>query len=316
MEEDYYWIEAIKKADFSFEEINPHFHHKALQSYLSHYSFAIDKVDEYRCGFEKINRKNHFYQFFLKNNPKGTIYLVHGYLDHSGGLSKTINYLLENKYQVIVLDLPGHGFSSGEKGMIASFDDYLIAVEKGNELIRRYVNVEEVVGLGHSTGAALLFHAQSERKVELDGLLLVAPLYYPFRWNLYRRFLLFSGKVVSQKKRSFKRNSTDLVYRQFVKHDPLQVKVLKANWVMALEDWQGQFTDCPGSSLPVYILQGTRDTTVDWKKNIYFYQEKCGHIQVALFEGARHQLLNERYDVRNLVQGRINSFLSDIFSPF
>lgn len=310
--EEYNWISQIKESDIVLSECNPHYKSEALQKYLAFYHLSVDKIEDYRCGFILVKGKRQFLQCFLKDNPKGTVYLVHGYLDHSGGLSRTINVLLQENFQVIVLDLPGHGFSEGEKGMISSFDDYIDAICKGYETILSILGDVKIIGLGHSTGAALLFHACAEQKIKLERLLLVAPLYYPFQWNLFRGLLLLSGKVLPQQKRAFKKNSDDLVYRQFVKHDPLQVKVLKANWIRALQHWQNEFTHCPYTTVPVYILQGTKDTTVDWRKNLHFYKRKSRNFQVALFEGARHQLLNERFEIRELVHGRIKSFLNDL----
>lgn len=104
------------------------------------------------------------------------------------------------------------------------------------------------------------------------------------------------------------------MYRHFVKQDPLQVKVLKAKWIRALEHWQSEFIDCPKMPIPVYVLQGMKDTTVEWKKNINFYETKCENFQVALFQGARHQLLNEGVEIRELVHGRVKSFLHDLFA--
>ncbi|ADU30442.1 alpha/beta fold hydrolase [Evansella cellulosilytica] len=310
--DDYIWVQKIKHTDFNLREKNPHVLNHALQQYLSFYHFQIELIDEYRCGFEKVNEKKLFIQFFLRQQAKGVVYLVHGYLDHSGGLSKTVNTLLQNNYQVVVLDLPGHGFSNGEKGMITSFEHYVDAVEVGYKMIKRYLADDRVYALGHSTGAAILFHALAEEKIETEGLLLVAPLYLPFQWSLLKRLLFFSGKLFPQKKRGFKRNSNDVMYRQFVKHDPLQVKVLKAQWIEALSEWQMQFTDCPLVDRPVYILQGTKDTTVDWRKNIRFYQTKCKDFQVALFHRARHQLLNEHREIRLHVYRQLNSFLDSL----
>ena len=312
MDETHDWINKIKEANLNIDEANPHYHNKDLQSYLSYYKFEIQKMDEYRCGKIEGIEKNQFIQFFLKRNPKGTIYLVHGYLDHSGGLSRTINQLLSNGYQVIVLDLPGHGFSEGEEGVVASFDDYLIAVEKGYNVILDKLTPSNVIGLGHSTGGALLFHASAEKKVNLAGLILIAPLYYPFQWNIFKGLLLLSGKVIAQKKRAFKRNSNDNAYQRFLKSDPLQLKVLKSDWLVALEKWQQEIVNCPAAEAPVYLLQGTRDTTVSWKENISFYQEKSNQFQVALFPGARHQLLNERREISYLVHQRIDAFLKEL----
>lgn len=309
MPEDFQWLEAIKALDIHLEQTNPHYTHDCVQAYLMYYQFHIDDADEYRCGFVRAGGKKLFMQFFLKQTPKATVFLVHGYLDHSGGLSKTVNRLLRAGYQVVVLDLPGHGFSEGEAGMVSGFAGYLLAVEIGFSILCDYVKGGNIIGLGHSTGAALLFHASAVQRVQLQRLILVAPLYMPFRWNLFKGFLLFVGKIVSEKKRYFKRNSHDAAYRRFIKHDPLQVKVLKAEWLRAFQEWQAEFVNCPEERRPVYLLQGTKDRTVEWKKNIEFYQRKSDSFQVAYFEGARHQLLNEREGIRAAVFRQIISFL-------
>ncbi|UCZ51553.1 alpha/beta hydrolase [Bacillus shivajii] len=307
----YQWVEEMERSTFNLYEKNPHFHYECLQSYLAFYHFSVQFIDEYRCGTIKVNGKKQFLQLFLKENPKDTVFFVHGYLDHSGGLSRTVNHLLEENYQVVMLDLPGHGFSEGEEGRISNFENYVLAVENGYEYIKETLKIDEVAGLGHSTGAAILFHASTERKVNLSRLILVAPLYLPYRWNVFKGFLLLLGKFVSKKKRSFKKNSDDFFYQNFIKNDPLQVKILQADWLVALEKWQGEIVNCPKGRMPTYLLQGTKDTTVEWKRNITFYQEKCDDFQAVLFEGGRHQLLNERIEIRHHVHQRISSFLTE-----
>ncbi|MCD8510500.1 MAG: alpha/beta hydrolase [Bacillus sp. (in: Bacteria)] len=193
------WVSQIKTANLTIDESNPHYRHEGLQNYLSYYGIDCDQMDEYRCGFVTVKGKKQFQQFFLKEKSKGTVYLIHGYLDHSTGLNRTINLLLQENFQVAVIDLPGHGFSEGEKGMISSFDDYLDAIINGFESVKKVMGEGDVVGLGHSTGAALLFHACSEKKIQLKGLLLVAPLYHPFKWTLFRTFLARFWEVFPQK---------------------------------------------------------------------------------------------------------------------
>ncbi|WP_088033934.1 alpha/beta hydrolase [Evansella clarkii] len=309
MTQQYTWIEDMNNNTYGIDEKNPHDQDEALQQYLKYYQFNMKAVDEYRCGTVRASGKKQFIQFFLKQQPAGTVYLVHGYLDHSGGLSRTINQLLQRGYQVIVLDLPGHGFSEGNEGLLTSFDDYIAAIEQGYHLILDKLDLKSVAGLGHSTGGALLFHASAEKRVKLESLILAAPLYYPYQWKLFEGLLTLSGKVISRKKRGFKKNSEDKIYQQFLRSDPLQVRVLTAEWVTALKEWQLKIEGCPVAEQPVYVLQGTRDTTVDWKQNIRFYREKCGEFQVALFPGARHQLLNERKEITNLAHQRIHEFL-------
>lgn len=205
MAQSYTWIKEINDAAFNFNKLNPHITTSSLQHYLTYYSFDMTAFTTYRCGSVEVKGKKIFIQAFLHEKSKGTIYFVHGYLDHTGGMSRTINMLLLDGYDVISLDLPGHGFSQGESGSIASFDDYVEAVEKGYHVIKKTLKRQNVIGLGHSTGGGILFHAASENKLNLARLVLVAPLYIPYGWNMYKGVLKTAGKVVTKSKRRFKK---------------------------------------------------------------------------------------------------------------
>lgn len=305
------WIKDMTNAVFEFENMNLHLSEPSLQSYLAYYSFDVTAFDEYRCGTVKAGERKLFLQAFLKNQAKGTVLFVHGYLDHSGGMSRTVNELLYNGYNVVTLDLPGHGFSQGEAGTIASFDEYVTAVKNSYDLIKLTLGLTHITGLGHSTGGAILFHAVSEKNISLERLLLVAPLYLPYRWTVFKGMLKMAGKIIPRSRRRFKKNSEDQVYRQFIKSDPLQIKWLKSDWMEAMDSWQKRITNCPVIHIPVYLLQGEKDTTVDGKKNILFYKRKCRDLQIAFFPHGRHQLLNEKDGLRKMVYERIMSFLSN-----
>ncbi|MGJ9381616.1 alpha/beta fold hydrolase [Salipaludibacillus sp. CF4.18] len=309
MEKKFPWIEQMKKESYRFDDSNPHLRFSSVQKYLSFYSFDMQELHEYRCGRVTSSGEEVFIQGFLKKEPKGTVFFVHGYLDHTGGLSHTVNDLLENNYQVVTVDLPGHGFSQGEPGTISTFDDYVQAVKDCCDVFRNELSISGFIGLGHSTGGAILFHAASEKIVPLDKLILVAPLYFPYRWNITKGTLKFIGKFIHKSKRRFKKNSEDEKYRKFVRGDPLQVQQLKSDWVLAMEKWQENIVECPILNTPVYLLQGGKDTTVDWNENIEFYTHKCRDILVAYFPAGRHQLLNEQASIRHHVYNRISWFL-------
>ncbi|WP_280771885.1 alpha/beta fold hydrolase [Salipaludibacillus daqingensis] len=303
------WIKKMNEATFHLDEKNPHEKHPYLKEYLSYYMFDMTEFDQYRCGTMMSHNQNIFIQAFLKEKSKGMVLFVHGYLDHSGGLSRTVNELLANGYDVVTLDLPGHGFSQGESGTVATFDKYVDAVEIGYQFICDMFMPTKLFGVGHSTGGAILFHAVSEEKVELKRLVLVAPLYFPFRWNLVKGAIRMVGKVIPKQKRRFKKNSHDQAYQKFIKQDPLQVKWLKTDWLRAMEEWHKHIIYCSTLKTPVYFIQGGKDTTVDYKKNVLFYKQKCHHLQIAFFPAGRHQLLNEHDEIRHLVYERMTSFL-------
>ena len=50
---------------------------------------------------------------FLPPSPRGTVFLLHGYFDHTGILKNLIRHCLEREWTVACFDLPGHGLSSG-----------------------------------------------------------------------------------------------------------------------------------------------------------------------------------------------------------
>lgn len=310
MEKVEQWVKEMNEATFHLDEINPHETNPYIQEYLSFYRFNMSSFDEYRCGTVDSNGQKVFIQTFLKGKSKGTVLFVHGYLDHTGGLSQTVNELLANNYEVVTIDLPGHGFSQGESGTVATFDKYVTAVQKGFEFVRETITPSKLFGVGHSTGGAILFHAATEQKVDLERLVLVAPLYFPYRWNLVKGVVRILGKAIPKQKRRFKKNSQDIEYRKFIKKDPLQVKWLKTDWLTAMVDWQKSIIYCSILQIPVYFIQGGRDTTVDYKKNVNFYKQKCRNLQIAFFPSGRHQLLNERDKVRIHVYERMISFLN------
>ncbi|SDN32097.1 alpha/beta hydrolase [Alkalicoccus daliensis] len=290
---EFSWITALKESQMDFSIRDPHLRNQPVQQYLAFYNFDITLFDSYQCGFVSNEYSPLYIQYFQKNKSAQVVLYIHGYLDHTGGASKTINFLLKEGYSVLALDLPGHGLSPGESGSIASFNEYVEAVETAYKIAEDFAAGAPVSGVGHSTGAAVLFHAACKNNYSFKKLILVAPLYLPYRWKSTKGFIKAAGKVFSRQKRRFKKNSNDKLYNQFIKNDPLQGKWLQLEWTKALEFWQKDIFNCSVYEGEVIILQGTKDTTVEWKKNLEFFRKKGANVDITVFPGARHQLLNE-----------------------
>ncbi|PTL39503.1 alpha/beta hydrolase [Alkalicoccus saliphilus] len=309
------WIDALKHKDLEMKNKNPHINIKELQQYFTYYGLDITTFSEYRNEFIYVEDRRLFLQLFTPASCKGIVFIIHGYLDHSAGLARTINRLLQEGYQVAALDLPGHGLSGGASGSIASFDEYVEAAVKAWGKVSPYCANVPLYGLGHSTGAAILFQAACDRKIQFSKMIFAAPLYMPYRWRKLRTGIKLFSRLVPRHKRRFKKNSEDKNYHLFTKNDPLQVKFLQAEWMFALEAWHGRISRCPVYGGEIHLLQGNKDTTVEWKENLKFFREKCQNLRVTLFEGARHQLLNEKDAVRKAVESCIVQSLEDNRSP-
>src|SRR4030043_464172 len=95
----------------------------SIESYLEFYGLKIAVARHEFVPFESggFELAGHI---FRPKEYKATVFILHGYLNHCGLLSKLIKYLVEAGFAVAVYDLPGHGLSSGEPTAIDDFSQY------------------------------------------------------------------------------------------------------------------------------------------------------------------------------------------------
>lgn len=94
-----------------------------------------------------------------------------------------------------------------------------------------------------------------------------------------------------------------------MKDDPLQHDQVPISWVEALIRWNELIKEGKPSLIPVLILQGKKDTTVDWRYNVVFLKKKFPNINVELIENGKHHLLNEEELIRDRVFSSIRRYL-------
>ena len=80
------------------------------------------------------------------------IALVHGYGDHGGRHTWFGEDMAARGYAVYAYDLRGHGQSTGTRGQIERFDDYLDDTAIFLDEVRRRQPGKPLVLLGHSLG--------------------------------------------------------------------------------------------------------------------------------------------------------------------
>ena len=240
--------------------------------------------------------------------PKQAL-VVHGYFDHIGLYNHLIRYLLESGVRVVAFDLPGHGLSSGNRAAIDCFSQYQAAIKSvvNNEL---KPDVQSFL-IGQSTGGAIIADAlSSELKHEFDAYfgswraVLLAPLLKPVSWTkALVMHTLLEGKRAYWP-RNFMVNSHDEDFLNFIRYeDKLQHHGLSVEWVGALRKWIPRMlsrTPVEGSER-VTIIQGTDDTTVDWRYNIAQYRKLFPLGKALTVDGAGHHLVGESESYREKV---------------
>lgn len=252
-------------------------------------------------------------QYWVPPQPIGSLVVVHGYYDHAGIYDKVIGFGLAQGLAVLAFDLPGHGLSSGERAAIDSFDHYADALDELLQRAKRKLP-SPWYALGQSTGGAVLLNHlwRYEAKCQqptLSRTVICSPLVLPRGWNRGRIAYALLHRFIKTlpRGRSFSSHDTDFI-RFIDEDDCLQARQLSVRWVGAMKRWDADFGLYSCLQQRLLIVQGTDDLTVEWRYNLKQIQAKLPLAQVAMIEGAGHQLVNERPDLREQVFTQISRF--------
>jgi len=281
------------------------------EEYYRFYGFELPERMVCHAGWVVSGSYKIAVQVFTPADAAASVFLVHGYYDHTGLLAPLVNFLLQKNYSVVSVDLPGQGLSGGARASIEDFADYGNAIKSVMDAVKPYVP-QPLFFIGHSTGsAALLEYLYDQgRGVEpaaFEKIVLLAPLVRIVPWQL-SKFGLFMGQgFLEQTKRWYRQSSSDNEFLQFQKEDPLRYDLFPVLWSKALFAWEKRFQHYPEEIFPVMIIQGTKDKVVDFKYNVPFLQKKIS-AKVEYVEGAGHQLVNEIPEYRIRVFGLIDAF--------
>ncbi len=287
----------------------------AVEEYFRHYRLdfgaTMAEVSHYIGRFES-GQFDLVCQLFLRPDARGTIFVVHGYFDHVGLYAPLIGHLLSRNFSVVAFDLPGHGLSSGESASISSFSSYDRALEDCIRLCQANV-AKPLHVVGQSTGAAaVMSYLMREQHQPFDKIILLAPLVRPRGWHLVRMAHFVLKPFRDQLRRDFKTNSHDPAFVDFVEHqDPLQSRYLILAWIGALKHWIKWFLQQLPSPLPLLVIQGEEDETVDWRYNIKVIGEKFPAAQFSYAAQGNHHLVGESVEIRAMVFQAIDRYLEN-----
>ena len=254
---------------------------------------------------------------YLPENPLGSVFLLHGFFDHSGILQHLIHRCIDQGFAVAVFDLPGHGLSSGDPGTISDFADYARVFADFMRICQPHLPSPYHL-IGHSLGASIILEVLSAGASPIPGLgrvVLAAPLVHHRFQRLSRTQLFLIKPFVDDLPRRHHRNSSDLVFVEWSKLDPLAGKRISLNWLQALYAWNDRLAGYKKIDVPVLIVQGTEDRVVDWRYNIAALQSQFAAVRPVWIEGGRHQLFNESPLIRAQVLRAVCTYLKQPVLP-
>ena len=303
-------IPALAEFEFAPQDLS------VFDEYLDYYGMHFSKTltaqnIQHQLGKKSFAGFDIAVHWFSQTHAKGNVIVNHGYMDHSGLYRHLVQFLLQQGFNVLIYDLPGHGLSSGERAGIASFQCYQAVLKQLLAFAAPQLQGSNYL-LGQSTGAAIAMDFVLHKpQLRIEKVILLAPLVIPKRWMSIRCALFFSRYWLTQVRRTFSINSSDQAFLTFIaEHDPLQTRFIKSSWLNALEKWQSHFDHAQKTDTPTLLIQGERDATVEWRYNIAAIEQHFMQLDMQLLDDASHHLVNESEAIRTRVFEDIRAFLA------
>ena len=283
--------------------------------YLRYYGLEPGPVapdTTYRLGYLEAAGYRIAVHYYRQPRSRGTVFLFHGYLDHTGLYSRIIHHCLGEGLDVLIYDLPGHGLSSGEPTAIQSFREYqrilltVLALSRG-------LTAVPWIGIGQSTGGGVLVDyllscREAPDAIAFRGVVLLAPLVRPAGFRVGKLIHTLTRPFQDQWKRVFVANSNDSDFVRFLKeHDPLQAQGIAMAWLTALRRWVSRIEAALPVDYDLAVVQGEQDTTVEWRHNLRVLRRKFRRVRLYQIPEGRHHLVNEAEPILGQVLGAVSA---------
>jgi pimeloyl-ACP methyl ester carboxylesterase len=185
--------------------------------------------------------------FFLPPRPRGTLLVVHGYEASAAAFAPFARVAAAAGFDVVTIDLPGHGLSDGERDEIGDLGEYGDVVADVAFECRRRLPLP-LIAVGHSAGGLAAFDAAARRRGAaddpFDAMILVAPLTRTAHW---RASLV--GYAIA---RPFARSLPDG-----------NGGTVSLAWFGRLISWRRSANGFPVSRIPCLVILGGRDDVID-----------------------------------------------------
>ena len=263
-----------------------------------------DRVVREEAFLDAHDDQKLFYQSWAPADEpvrRGVVALMHGYGEHSSRYDHVAGALVRAGWAVGAIDARGHGRSTGKRGFIRSFDDYLKDYDALLDRLRREWPDRPIFGLGHSNGGLIALHHALSPPADVAGYVVTSP------------FLGFAVDVSATKKAHGRAMSTvwpsfsvpteldpsDLSHdERVVRHyerDPLVLRISTGRWYTETLNAQRQLWERADEiDVPSLVLVAGADQIADPKATEeIFHRMSGGEREMDVYPNLRHEVLNE-----------------------
>jgi len=229
------------------------------------------------------------------------IAVVHGYGDHGGRYAWLADDMVARGYGLYAYDLRGHGHSSGRRGQVGKFEEYLEDTEVFLDEVRRAQPGKPVFLLGHSMGGLVCARLAEVRPPDVRGLILSSPFLQlaeavpPSRVIAAKALAkVWPNRDIGNTVRASQLSHDAAVVEAYVT-DRLVHHVAPARWAAEMLSAQdATMADAARVDQPLLVLYGTEDKVVDVAFIEALYERASAQDKSILrYEGFYHECFNE-----------------------
>ena len=263
-------------------------------------------------------------EFAVEKECLGVIYLCHGLYEYSDLTANMAKYFSSIGYDVLAMDIRGHGRSEGVKGLIENrkgiIGDYESFI---NQTIDEYRDKSKYM-MGYSLGGLISTLICKDKPI-FNGAIILAgamenesiPSNLRFTLKLVKMFLSrfpkFSVPTTKSKLNIFKKSKKNKVnptsnpaVLKYYEQDPLRYKgKFKIGTAITIDELLTEnLNNVTKISTPMYFVQGRKDKLVSYDGNMNYLNKLSNRKVIVDIQDLEHDIPHD-YRIRN--------YLEDIF---
>lgn len=285
--------------------------------------------------FDSFDGKKLYFEYFLKQNAKASVVIVHGLSEFTKKFYEIASYLLSGGYNVFLYDQRGHGrsfrmTSNPDILHVDKFSDYAADLnEYINKIVLKVSNAPIYI-YSHSMGGAVTALYLEKWQDKVEKAIMSAPLFDPcvekVSHSVARVSALFCSIVFGKRKKFWTsgefnpetphRKSHDASYSRFNhnmdmrrSHREYQTTPMSNGWVYNSLCLRSQITKSKlpfKIKTPILLISAENDKIVKLEPQKEFAR-KCKTCKFISLKGANHAMLT---GTRETITEHVNAVLN------
>jgi acylglycerol lipase len=258
------------------------------------------------------------YQGWTAEKARGIVIIVHGIGEHSGRYGNIIEAMENRRVSFYSMDNRGHGKSTGIRGHVDSFMEYVYDLRMFANMIHEAHNGLPVFLLGHSLGGAIALRYALTYQNDLAGLILSAPSLIPlvrpgFFLNLAVGILskTYSSLTFSNRLDPTYLSHDESVIKDYVNDPAVHDRISPRLYTEIVKNTEFCFNHAFELNIPVLVFHGTADRVIDIAGSEILEREISSvDRRFVSFQSLYHETMNEIPKERGKVLSLVASWIA------